>query len=134
MELVRPPKNGVPPTALVVRRATVDDAVVVADVGVRLFAQAFATQNTADNLRAYLASAFSEAQQRRELSDSANVVWLAECGARPVGYGHVRLGSPANDVSMERPVELSRIYADREWDGKGLGLRLLTACLDEAAR
>ena len=121
-------------TALVVRRATVDDAATVADIGARLFAQAFAAQNTADNLRAYLASAFSEAQQRRELSDPANVVWLAEWDARAVGYAHVKLGSPANDVAMQRPVELSRIYADRQWHGQGLGQRLLTACLDEAAR
>ena len=135
MELGASAESDVSATDFVVRRATADDTASVAAVGARLFAQTFAAQNTADNMRDYLALAFAEPQIRRELSDPTNVIWLAESHeARAVGYAHVKLGSHPHSkaLAMKRPAELSRIYADRQWHGKGLGLRLLGACVDAA--
>ena len=118
----------------VVRRATVKDAARIAEVGARLFAQSFAAQNTAENMRAYLASAFGEEKQRRELSDPANIVWLAEAeDARAIGYAQVKLGSHTKVIGIERPAEVSRVYADQQWHGKGVGARLLSACIDAAS-
>jgi GNAT superfamily N-acetyltransferase len=116
-----------------VRRATLNDAATLAEVGARLFAQSFAAQNTAENMRAYLASAFGEEKQRRELSDPANIIWLAETkDARAIGYAHVRLGSHTKVFVIESPAEVCRVYADQQWHGKGVGARLLTACVDTA--
>jgi ribosomal protein S18 acetylase RimI-like enzyme len=120
-----------------IRRAAPNDAAAVAGVGARLFAQTFAADNTPENLRSYLARAFSEAAQRAELEDPVGRIWLAETdGHEPVGYSHLRLATaPTSGValSVTRPAELARLYADRSLHGAGLGAALLETCAAAAA-
>lgn len=120
-------------TAFRIRPATTDDAAPLARAASELFAQTFAAQNREEDLRDYLAIAFGEEQQTHELSDASNLIWIAEDGrCEPIGYAHVKLGSAPPSPRIDKPVELARIYADRNWHGKGLGARLLETCVDAA--
>lgn len=120
-------------TSFRVRRASLDDAARIASVGAKLFAQALAAQNTIDNMVEYLARSFGEEQQRRELADPRNLMWLAEDeNAGPIGYAHLKLDSPTPRLSTAKPAELSRIYADARWHGRGVGAELLRTCIDAA--
>ena len=117
-----------------VRRAIAADAARLADVGAKLFAQTFAARNTVDDMADYLAHAFGEEQQRRELSEARNLVWLAEDeNATPIGYAHVKLDSATAGLRSDKPAELARIYADERWHGRGVGAELLRACVDGAS-
>jgi len=98
-----------------------------------LFAQTFAAHNREDDLRDYLAKAFGEGQQTRELGDASNLIWIAEdMRAKTIGYAHVKLGSAAASVQVTKPSELARIYTDREWHGRRVGAELLRTCVDAA--
>jgi diamine N-acetyltransferase len=122
-------------TDFVIRRAGPDDAARVAEVGARLFTQAFAVHNTAENLRAYLDSAFNETKQREEIADPANIVWIAESpDARAVGYAQVKLGSRTKELNADKSAELCRIYADSDFHGRGLGTALMATCVDAATQ
>ena len=115
------------------RLADPADAPLLSRVGATLFAQAFASSNTPENLNAYLATAFNETQQRRELSDPNNLIWIAESdGGDAIGYTHLKLDSATSVQALERPAELSRIYADQRWHGAGVGQRLLAQCIETA--
>ena len=61
-----------------IRRATVVDAPRLARFLADSFARTFAAQNTAEDLSAYLAEAFGDEQQRRELADDSTQFWIAE--------------------------------------------------------
>lgn len=118
-----------------IRRATTADATTLARLGAALFAQAFAERNTAEDMRDYLATAFGDDQQRRELASPHDLVWLAEDHqGRPIGYAHVKLHSSPTAPVLTNAAELSRIYTDRTWHGQGVGAALLQTCIDEAAR
>ena len=60
-----------PTHQLRIRVGVPNDAAVIAEVSARFFARTFGPDNNPTQLAAYLASAFSEALQRRELEDPA---------------------------------------------------------------
>jgi diamine N-acetyltransferase len=117
---------------LTIRYANLDDASLLAELGARTFSEAFAAENTSEDLAAYLASSFNLRQQTAELSDPAITCLLAEIDGVAAGYAQLRAGEPAAGIKGARPVELVRLYVSREWLGRGVGEALMRACLDEA--
>src|SRR4051812_32092975 len=119
---------------VVIRPATSADADALARLAARLFEQTFAGENSADDMREYLDRTFSAERQRAELADGDRAVWLAvaEDGAH-VGYAMLRRGTRAQGVTGSRPAEVQRIYADRDFHGRGVGRVLMDACLAQAS-
>lgn len=115
---------------IVIRRAVVSDAAAVASFGARTFADAFAADNTPDDMATYLSHAFGEPQQRGEIEDAGVVTLVAESGVDLVAYAQVRRTAYAGAPGS---VELRRFYVDRAWHGSGIASRLMQAA-DEAAR
>jgi ribosomal protein S18 acetylase RimI-like enzyme len=122
--------------AVVIERAALGDALLLARVAAALFEQTFADANTPQNMATYVAEAFSEAHQRRELADDHNRIWFARDGTNGsvIGYAHLRLdAAPSTDTHPRtRAAEISRLYADRSWHGRGVGAALMRTCVDAA--
>lgn len=117
-----------------IRRAVAADNVLLADIGAETFHDAFAADNTPANMAAYLTAAFGPDRQARELADPATRFLIAEHDGAVVGYACVRFGAAPRAVSCNTPMEIARIYARTPWIGKGVGARLMQACLTEAQR
>jgi ribosomal protein S18 acetylase RimI-like enzyme len=116
-----------------VRLATRRDASMLATLAAGLFEQTFGPLNDPDDMRMYVAEAFSPAVQGDELADPERVVWIAEDHeGTPVGYAMLRRGGTAPGVDTSRSAEIQRIYADRAWHGRGVGETLMRACIDQA--
>lgn len=119
---------------LVIRRAAAGDAGLLAELGARTFSEAFAADNRPEDIAAYLAASFSPERQAAELADPSSVFFIAEVGGAAVGYAQIRAGEPGAGVEGPKPVELVRLYAAREWHGRGVGEALMRACVEEARR
>jgi ribosomal protein S18 acetylase RimI-like enzyme len=117
---------------VVIRRATIDDAEVLSVLGALLFEQAFGAANTPEDMRAFLTSTFSPAAQRAEIRDSERATFVAESNGVAIGYAVLRCDRRGDGVVGERPVEVHRIYVDREWHGRRVGEALMTACVEQA--
>jgi ribosomal protein S18 acetylase RimI-like enzyme len=116
-----------------IRRATIEDAALLADLGGRLFEQTFGAANTADDMREFLAATFTVDRQEAEIADPNRVLFVAlDDGGAAVGYAMTRRGSRAAGVVGERPVEVQRIYVDRSLHGRGIGDALMNSCVDQA--
>ena len=115
-----------------IRNANATDANLLADVASRTFQEAFSSDNTPEDMAAYLASAFSVERQSADLADPAWTVLLAEVDGVAAGYAKLRDGQPTKTVVGAKPVELVRLYVLQEWLGRGVGEKLMRACLDEA--
>jgi GNAT superfamily N-acetyltransferase len=116
-----------------VRLATRADAALLSCLGATLFAQTFSGQNSADDMRAYLAHAFDERVQDRELADENMRTWIAEdADGTAVGYAQLRFGSAPPVPGIENAAELARIYSDARWHGRGVGPALLSAARSAA--
>jgi diamine N-acetyltransferase len=117
-----------------IRRASAEDAEILASLGELAFTQAFAAQNNPHDFAAYLAGAFSAAIQAAELAAPGSVFFVIEKEAQPAGYARLQGGATRACVSGSRPVELVRFYVLEEWKGKGVAHKLMQACLEEAGR
>ncbi|HKG23818.1 MAG TPA: GNAT family N-acetyltransferase [Blastocatellia bacterium] len=117
-----------------IRRATPADAELIAELGARTFADTFAVDNTPEDMSAYLQEHFSPARQASELADSAAIFLIAEVDAEAAGYAQLQSGEGPSCVAASNPIELARLYAAREWLGRGVGEALMRACVDEAGR
>src|SRR5215510_5099016 len=75
-----------------VRRATKDDAELLAEIGARTFSDTFAADNTAEDMADYVAKSFGVDQQAAELSDPSLTFLIAEIDNRVGGYAKLQLG------------------------------------------
>src|SRR2546421_11027271 len=117
---------------LTFRRANREAAGLLAELGARTFAETFATDNSPEDMAAYIAASFNLTQQMAELADPASTFLIAEAGGVAAGYAKLHAGEPLQGVEGATPVELVRLYTSREWLGRGVGKALMCACVDEA--
>jgi GNAT superfamily N-acetyltransferase len=112
------------------RDARPEDAALLARLGRDTFTETFGHLYSPENLAAFLAT-HSEENWRRELSDPAFAVRLAEDGTRPAAYA--KLGPPTLPFEPRgRPIELRQFYVLAPWHGRGLSDQLMRWAIDEA--
>ena len=119
---------------LCIRYATASDNTLLAKVGAETFYDSFAADNTPGNMAAYLAASFSPEKQAQELADPASKFLIAEIEGAVVGYARLKFALAPSAVAGRTPMEIARFYARKAWIGKGIGARLMQACLSEAQR
>jgi len=118
---------------LSIRNATIKDAKLLAELGARTFWETFAADNTAEDMKAYLAESFHPDQQAAELSDHNTYFKIAEEEGVAVGYAMLRAGEAEESISGEKPIELVRLYVSKNCIGSGVGAALMRECLRESA-
>jgi ribosomal protein S18 acetylase RimI-like enzyme len=117
-----------------IRHANLSDAPLLASLGAQTFSDAFAAENTPENLAAYLAASFIPAQLSAELSDPSILFLMAEIAGEAVGYAKLFSGQMPPEIIAPHPIELVRIYSTRAYFGRGVGPALMQACLDLATQ
>ena len=115
---------------ITIRRATVADAVALAEIGARTFHDTFAVDNQPDDMAEHLATTFGVAQQSAELASADYVTLLADVDGTLAAFAQVRRHDPPDCVEGRSPVELHRFYVDRPWHGQGVAARLMAATVE----
>ncbi len=124
-----------------IQQASFTDAAMLAALGRRTFEEAFADQNTPENLAAYVSATYTTEQFDKELRDENSVFYVARLNQTPVGYAKLRKNSlPKNSIleNAQTPrlvmpcMELQRIYVLQEIIGLGVGKLLMEKCLQTA--
>src|SRR4051812_19648727 len=114
-----------------IRRASPIDAAALAQFGARTFYEAFAAENTPEDMERHLASAWSPALQQAELRDPLLDTLLALDSRDAItGFAQLRAEYGPACVHTLRPVELKRFYIDSPYHGRGLA----RALMDEVER
>lgn len=108
----------------IIRRAGPADAQTLSDLGARTFSDTFAHLYDPQDLKDFLAEAYSLERTRADLADPAKAQWLVEAGGEALGYALAGpCGLPHDDVTPASG-ELKRIYFTKAAQGGGLGGRL----------
>lgn len=121
-----------PQASPVIRRATVDDAAALAEFGARTFFETFAADNTPEDMRLHLASAWRPELQRAEILDASKITLLACAGETLAGFAQLLTTHAPACVPTVRPIEVLRFYVDKPWQGQGLARQLMEAVEAEA--
>jgi diamine N-acetyltransferase len=117
---------------LIIRTASVNDTALLADLGSRAFYQAFAADNTPEDMADYLATNFNHERVAEELGDADSTFFIAEVEQLAAGYAKVKKCEAPSCVTNGNPIELVRLYTLPEYFGKGVGAALMRACIVEA--
>jgi diamine N-acetyltransferase len=115
-----------------IRRATIEDAALVAGLAERTFRETFAPDNRPEDMALHLAQSYGVAQQTAEMSDPAMTTLLVWVDGQAAGYAQLRAGPAPGCVTGSTPIELLRFYVDRPWHGQGVAQALMQAVLDAA--
>lgn len=115
-----------------IRRASIEDAQLLADLGARTFDETFSKDNSPEDMAVYLADSFSVGRLTEELTDPLAVFFVAEVEGRAAGYAKIHSGEVSASVEGQRPIELVRLYVSQDWLGRGVGPALMRRCIDEA--
>ncbi|HNR91441.1 MAG TPA: GNAT family N-acetyltransferase [Dokdonella sp.] len=113
--------------SLVIRRGLPADAAALAAFAERTFVETFAAYNTAENMRVYLAQAFGEDHQARDLADADTTILLATRGETLVAYAQMQRSAVPDGVDTRSAIELKRFYVDRSAHGRGVAAELMAA-------
>ncbi len=120
------------------REASLEDHVLLSEMGARTFKDTFGQDNTPEDMAEYLAKSFSPEKQMEELAQPGSIFLIAEAEVPggeegiAVGYARLQLGEPELEVGGLKPIELVRIYSEKEWIGHGVGAALMQECLSTA--
>jgi ribosomal protein S18 acetylase RimI-like enzyme len=117
-----------------IRYAKASDYVLLSELGARTFYDAFAADNSPENMKDYLATSFGPEIQAAELADSSSLFLIAEEKKMAVGYARLKEGQSPACVKGDRPIEIVRMYVRQEWIGGSIGKSLMEACLKEAGK
>jgi ribosomal protein S18 acetylase RimI-like enzyme len=117
-----------------IRRATPDDASLIANIGARTFEASFRADNRLEDMERYLSLSFSKAHIAAQLADPSSIFLLAYEECKAVGYVMLRASKKPISVTGTKPVELVRFYVEEEIIGKGYGSALMNSCLEEAKK
>jgi ribosomal protein S18 acetylase RimI-like enzyme len=117
------------PVATTIRSAQSDDLTPLAELARRTFVAAFGHTFTPDDLAAHLEANMSDACVRGWLDE--DTVLLAMAGGRLVGFAHAGPAYPGAFDGLAGPADaaLWRLYVTAEFQGSGIGERLLQAAL-----
>jgi diamine N-acetyltransferase len=111
-----------------------DDAAMYARVARATFYDSYAALTDPAVMATHLHRSFGEALQRAELEDAANIVLAARTTAGAwAGFVALRRGPAPACVTAGTPLHLVRLYAVKEWHGRGAGAFLLGAARRLAA-
>jgi len=99
---------------------------MLAELGGRLFHEAFAHENTPEDMQAYLERHFTPAALSGLLSDPSSQVLILEEAQVPIGWALLVAGEDAGAPA----VEIRRFYVDRRFQGGDAAPMLMQASLD----
>jgi diamine N-acetyltransferase len=122
-----------------IRTARPDGVQALSALAADTFRDAFAADNTAEDLALHLATHYGVTQQRREIDDPNVTTLLAEAAGELIGYCQIRAQSPppcvgSNLVNLQTLLEVQRFYVRRAWHGQGVAQALMRAALAAAGK
>lgn len=112
---------------LVLRKANLEDAEILAKIGWQSFDEAFSDhpENHPDDMKIYMDEAFSVETISKDLRDEKTVYLIAEADGEAAGYVKMKFDVREDCIEGEKTLELCRLYALDKFIGKGIGKSLM---------
>jgi len=117
---------------IIIKEATTADAALIADLSRQTFYEAFAGDNTKENMDQFMNESFNRQKLIEEVGAEGSVFLLAYQHDEAVGYARMRETTNPLLTENERAIEIARIYALQKSVGKGVGKALMQQCINKA--
>lgn len=118
--------------SILIREATIEDAWIIADISHQTFYETFAPYNTKEDMNKFLNQQFTKGKLVLEVGSRENIFLLAYDNDNIAGYVKIRDQRAPLSLGDANALEIARLYAMTEMIGKGIGSKLMKACVDLA--
>jgi len=119
---------------LKIRRLSTNDLNKLQEFSGRTFSETFSSQNTKENMEAYLESSFSMDKLKLELYYKNSQFYFAELDTQVIGYLKINFGPPHIETDGQNSLEIERIYVIKEFHGKKVGQLLYNKAIEIAKK
>ena len=120
--------------SIVIKEATTEDALLIANISHQTFYETFAEYNTKENMDKFLNQQFTKGKLILEVGAKENIFLLAYDGDQIAGYVKIRDDRVPLKMGSASALEIARLYAMTNRIGKGVGSQLMRACFDIARK
>lgn len=115
---------------IILKKCTEEDADILRSLLAETFSDTFASMNTPEDMELYLNQAFARDRILEELRNQDSAFYLLYQDDRPAGCLKLNEAAAQTENGDPHSLEIERIYVAKEFQGTGLGSRLM----DEAVR
>lgn len=110
-----------------IEKCELDAINLLREVSIETFKDTFQSQNSAENMKAYIEKAFHQEQLKQELLNPTAEFFFIQEESEVAGY--LKLNIEATDT-----VEVERIYIRQQFQRRGLGKQLLEYAMERAKK
>ena len=93
---------------ITITRCTLADVALLKKISWDTFYEAFIPNNPESDMLAYMNTAFSEAQLRKELQHPESAFYFAKVGEQVVGYLKINVGTAQHEALGDSTLEIER--------------------------
>jgi ribosomal protein S18 acetylase RimI-like enzyme len=116
---------------LLIRKAHIEDALALEKISVDTFIEAFASQNTKEDMDLFLKMCFNLSAIKNEISDIDIGYYMAFLEDKLIGYVKIKKASHSSFIDLNS-LEISRIYVYEQYHNKKIGSALMQFVIDYA--
>lgn len=117
-----------------IKTVQVTDIDKLVEISHQTFVDTFGMQNTAADLKRYLANHFNEIKLKKELANPDSQFYFAESESRVVGYLKINVAAAQTEPDYPHALEIQRIYVVEEYQQLGVGQQLLDWAIKKAVQ
>lgn len=115
-----------------IRKVVIGDIDTLLQISRQTFLETFSASNSAENMKDYLDGSLSKEKLTAELNDENAAFYFATLENQVIGYLKLNFGASQTELKDENAIEIERIYASKEFLGKGVGKLLYDKAMDVA--
>lgn len=119
-------------TSIDIRRLTIDDALLLQQIGRKTFDETFSSCNSKENMEKYLEEGFALPKLQAEINDPNAEFYFAMQNNHAIGYLKLNLGQSQTEIKNDNSLEIERIYVLKEFHGQNVGQQLFEKALNRA--
>ena len=115
-----------------IKKCTHEDLFILQKISYETFNDTFKSQNSPENMKAYLEAAFNLKQLEKELSNRSSEFFFVYFNNEIAGYLKTNTSDAQSEAMGAESLEIERIYIKNEFHKHGLGKFLLNKAIEIA--
>lgn len=114
------------------KKCSHEDLKILQEISIETFNDTFKDQNSPENMKAYLESAFHSNQLEKELSNISSQFFFVYFNHEVAGYLKVNTNEAQSEEMGDESLEIERIYIKNKFQKHGLGKYLFNKAVEIA--
>jgi ribosomal protein S18 acetylase RimI-like enzyme len=117
---------------VLIRKAEFQNLDNLLALAIKIFIEAFESQNNPDDFKSYTDEAFNKEKFTEEFYEEGSQFFEVFDDENLIGYARLRENNEVDHYLGKNHIELQRIYIDSPYHGRGMANQLLNACEEHA--